>query len=134
MPPKRKISFKPLYEAELRSHIEKGGWLRGVIIVGRYDTLGPYYVAYLSPNWRRGTHPVQVTQKKGEVRGFRDLVRLIEHIRNVYEYREPLTIYEAGCRQLLTFRGVLPEDQQPAAKAPGGENPLPLDGMDTAEE
>ena len=133
MPTKRTISFKPLQEGELRAHIAKGERLRGAIIVGRRDALGPYYVAYLSPTWRRGIHPLQLRHKK-EAREFRDLVRLIEHIRNVYEYREPLTIYEAGCRQLLTFRGVLPEDQQPAAKAPGGENPLPLDGMDTAEE
>ena len=133
MPPKRKISFKPLLEAELRSHIAEGGQLRGVIIVGRRDALGPYYVAYLSPNWRRGIHPLQVTHKKG-VRGFRDLVRLIEHIRDVYRYCEPLTIYEAGCRHLLTFRGVLPEDQQLATKAPDGEASPPPDDMDTVED
>ena len=101
--------------------------------MGRRDALGPYYVAYLSPTWRRGIHPLQLRHKK-EAREFRDLVRLIEHIRDVYEYREPLTIYEAGCRQLRAFRGILAEDQPLAAETPDGEDPPTPDSVDTTED
>ena len=101
--------------------------------MGRRDALGPYYVPYLTTNWRRGIHPLQATHTK-EVRGFRDLVRLIEHIRNAYGYCEPLTIYEAGCRQLRAFRGILPEDQPLARETPDGEYPPLPDSLDTTED
>lgn len=128
----KRISFKRLQEAELRSRIKAGGRLKGAIIVGRRDALGPYYVVYLSTNWRRGLHPLQVTQAK-KLREFRDLVRLIEHIRGVYKYREPLTIYEAGCPALRNFRGVLPEDREPGAETSGDEASSPADAVEYTE-
>lgn len=132
VPTRRTLSEKPLLETELRARLADGGRVRGAFIVARRDALGPYYVTYLSTNWRRGVQPLRSTRTR-DVRSFRDLVRLVEHIRRVYGFRDPLTIYEAGCANLRGFRGILPEDQQPSAEPPESEQSPAQDGMDPAE-
>lgn len=101
-------SYKGLQEAEIREGLRDGGRLKGFIIVERTDVEIPEYVAYIRTSWTRGYRILRTWRDK-EDRAYRILGRLYQHARE-FGYMAPITVYRAGCPELLRFRGLLARD------------------------
>lgn len=146
---------KNLLEAEIRTGLREGGQVLGFVIVERPGDGYSEYVAYIRVSWTRGYRILRTWRDKTD-REYRSLGLLYQSSRD-FGYMLPVTVYRAGCAELLRFRGVLardggsrqesepsaeasgfrgvlPEDQPPAAGAPGGGDLSAPDNMDENED
>lgn len=101
-------------EADIRAGLRGGGTVQSAFIVGRFaaEMDDVRYVAYLRTNWRRGYHILQTYKHKGDkIYVGHGLHRLVWLIQKEFQHRGPLVVYEAGCRELQRFTGLLPIDR-----------------------
>ena len=99
---------KNLQEGEVRTGLREGGQVLGFFIVERLDGDCSEYVAYIRVSWTRGFRILRTWRDKAD-REYRNLSLLYQLSRD-FGYAAPVTVYRAGCAELLRFRGVLPRD------------------------
>lgn len=114
---------KNLQEGEVRAGLREGGQVLGFVIVERPGDGCPEYVAYIRVSWTRGFRILRTWRDKAD-REYRNLSLLYQLSRD-FGYTAPVTVYRAGCAELLRFRGVLARDggskqrSEPSAEASG---------------
>jgi hypothetical protein len=80
-----------------------------VFIIARTDERGAGYVAYMRAGWARGFKPLRTFRDKSD-RVFRSLDKLVDLLRNEFQYRGEISLFVAGDEDLRRFRGLLPAD------------------------
>ena len=87
----RGVALGRVQEADIVAGLDRGGHIRGAVIISRPDGNGVEYIAWLRPSWLRGFH-LLYTFRQRDVRTYRNLNLLIGRLRNEWRYGGPITL------------------------------------------